>query len=147
MCEGQHGFLGWHLTENEYAPSMRQALLCPRAMDSFKDCGTSVRTPKTIPLIFRPYALRVCGRTPLRGLALTTHAYAPRMRQESLYARTTDSLLRYAPEVCARTKPLCSVCVLLREKEVCAQVCAEPKAPMDCLGQSSFETGYAPGMR
>ena len=27
------------------------------------------------------------------------------------------------------------------------QVCAEPKAPMDCLGQSSFETGYAPGMR
>ena len=27
------------------------------------------------------------------------------------------------------------------------QVCAEPKASMGCLGQSSFETGYAPGMR
>ena len=38
-----------------------------------------------------------------------------------------------------------------REKEVCvqvcAQVCAEPKAPRGCLVQSSFETGYAPGMR
>ena len=55
--------------------------------------------------------------------------------------------LTYAPEVCARTKTLCSVCVLPREQEVRAQVCAEPKGPMDCLGQSSFETGYAPGMR
>ena len=55
--------------------------------------------------------------------------------------------LTYAPEVCARIKTLCSVCVLPREKEVCTQVCAEPKAPMDCLGQSSFETGYALGMR
>ena len=31
--------------------------------------------------------------------------------------------------------------------EVCAQVCAEPEAPMGSLGHSSFETGYAPGMR
>ena len=37
--------------------------------------------------------------------------------------------------------------LLLRENEVCAQVCAEPEATMGCLGQSSFETGYAPGMR
>ena len=69
------------------------------------------------------------------------------MRQAFLYARNMDSLLKYAPEACARTKTLSRVCVLPREKEVCAQVCAEPKAPMDCQGQSSFETGYAPGMR
>ena len=41
--------------------------------------------------------------------------------------------------------------LLLKEKEVCvqvcAQVCAEPKASMGCLGQSSFETEYAPSMR
>ena len=40
---------------------------------------------------------------------------------------------------------------LLQEKgvcvQVCAQVCAEPKVSMGCLGQSSFETGYAPSMR
>ena len=39
--------------------------------------------------------------------------------------------VKYAPGVCATVRPLR----------------AEPKAPMDCLGQSSFETGYAPGMR
>ena len=37
--------------------------------------------------------------------------------------------------------------LLLRENEVCAQVCAASEAPMGCLGQPSFETGYAPGMR
>ena len=37
--------------------------------------------------------------------------------------------------------------LLLRENEVYAQVCAESEATMGCLGQSSFETGYAPGMR
>ena len=37
--------------------------------------------------------------------------------------------------------------LLLREKKVCAQVCAEPETPIGCLGQSSFETGYALGMR
>ena len=37
--------------------------------------------------------------------------------------------------------------LLLREKEVCAQVCAEPETPIGCLGQSSFEIGYALGMR
>ena len=39
--------------------------------------------------------------------------------------------VKYAPGVCATVRPLR----------------AEPKAPMDCMGQSSFETGYAPGMR
>ena len=75
---------------------------------------------------------------------LSRSKYALGMRWTFFRPRTR---LTYAPEVCARTKTLCSVCVLPREKEVCAQVCAEPQAPMDCLGQSSFETGYALGMR
>ena len=62
----------------------------------------------------------------------------------------------YAPGVCARAKsiqvPTHSCWPHLRFAlnlcaRVCAQVCAEPEAPMGCLGQSSFETGYAPGMR
>ena len=99
------------------------------------------------------YALGVCATVrPLRAEVpvhplcwfLSKSKYALGMRWTFFRPRTR---LTYAPEVCARTKTLCSVCVLPREKEVCAQVCAEPKGPMDCLGQPSFETGYAPGMR
>ena len=37
--------------------------------------------------------------------------------------------------------------LLPRGKEVCAQVCDEPEAPMGCLGRYPFETEYASGMR
>ena len=38
------------------------------------------------------------------------------MRQAFLYARNMDSLLKYAPEACARTKTLSRVCVVLGKK-------------------------------
>ena len=80
---------------------------------------------------------------PLRWF-LSKNKYALGMRWTFFRPRTR---LTYAPEVCARIKTLCSACVLPREKEVRAQVCAEPKGPLDCLGQSSFETGYAQGAK
>ena len=127
-CMGQSSF------ETGYAPGMRQphsSLVILFQLEHGED-------PATV----RPLRAEV----PVHPLCwfLSKSKYALGMRWTFFRPRTR---LTYAPEVCARTKTLCSVCVLPREKEVCAQVCAEPKAPMDCLGQSSFETGYATGMR
>ena len=58
--------------------------------------------------------------------------YAPKPKASKFQPILVGHTLRYALNLCAR---------------VCAQVCAAPEAPMGCLGQSSFESRYAPGIR
>ena len=58
--------------------------------------------------------------------------YAPRPKASKFQPIPVGHTLRYALNLYAR---------------ICAEVCAEPEAPMGCLGQSSFESRYAPGIR
>ena len=48
---------------------------------------------------------------------------------------------------CLKISMRCGCAYAASGKKVCAQVCAEPETPIGCLGQSSFEIGYALGMR
>ena len=89
-----------------------------------------------------------CAEDPVRRLCcqLSENKYALSMRQTLFPTYSDDSsqnALGYAqgspPSAAFAVAPL-----LLWEKEVCAQVRAEFEATMRCLGQSSFETGYAP---
>ena len=89
----------------------------------------------------------LCAEDPVRLLSKSKYALGMRQTLFSPRIRMTLASMRlgYAqglkPSAAFAVAPL-----LLRENEVCAQVCAEPEATMGCLGQSSFETGYALGM-
>ena len=94
--------------------------------------------------------LGVCATVRPLCWLLAKSKYALGMRRTLVCPRIRMTLASLRLRFAQGTKPSAASAVaplLPQGKEVCAQVCAELEAPMVCLAQSSFETGYAPGMR
>ena len=94
--------------------------------------------------------LGVCATVRPLCWLLAKSKYALGMRRTLVCPRIRMTLASLRLRFAQGTKPSAASAVaplLPQGKEVCDQVCAELEAPMVCLAQSSFETGYAPGMR